>query len=253
MTAPLRGLRVVVTRPRDKAAGLMARLRDEGAVPINFPTIAIADPGSWREVDEAIERLAGGAYGWVVFTSVNAVERFLGRLEPARLGDLKVAAVGPATQEALARRGIFVDVVPEEHSGEALAASIGPGSGTLLLPRVEGATRATVAALEEQGWSVHEVAAYRNVMPDASLRRGAPQEFDAVTFASGSAARNFAALMDVSALGLAAETEGPRLVVCIGPQTAAEASRAGMRVDVVAGTHTDEGLVAALVEHVTRA
>ena len=238
MTSPLAGIRVVVTRPTDKAGKLADLLQDRGATVLNVPTIAIADPESWAGLDEALGRLGAGNFEWVVFTSANAVEKVLPRLDRREEIEAKVAAVGSVTAAALRRHGVDVDLVPDEFTGEALASALGPGTGRVLLPRVEGAPQATVRSLEEEGWTVDEVVAYRNVVPDAasSTLRGA--DFDAVTFASGSAARNFVMLYPDLAAG--------KVVACIGPRTAEEAGRAGLQVDVIAPTHTDEGLVSEL-------
>ena len=247
MTSPLQDLRVVVTRPAPKADRLMGLLRSEGARPIHFPTIEITDPESWADVDAAIGRLGEGAYEWVVFTSVNAVEKFTSRMSsPPDFDGAKVASVGPVTAETLKGLGVRVDVVPEEFTGDAMSEAIGAGTGRMLLPRVHNAPRATAEALRDAGWSVYDVVAYRNVRPE---RVELEDDFDVVTFASGSAARNFAAMTDVTS-GL--EPGGSKIVACIGPQTAQAAREAGMKVDVVAPEHTDEGLVVALKSHLAK-
>ncbi|HYN37071.1 MAG TPA: uroporphyrinogen-III synthase [Actinomycetota bacterium] len=226
----------------------MSLLRDRGAEPIHFPTIEIVEPLSWDEVDAAADKLQKGNYDWVVFTSVNAVERLLSRMASnPELAGSRVAAVGTATQEELATRGVGVDLVPEEFTGESLAAALGTGEGTVLLPRVENAPRAIVSALQDKGWTVDEVVAYRNALPKDP--GGLPENFDAVMFASGSAARNFAVLADADSLHLGERDDDPKLVVAIGPKTAEEARAAGLRVDLVAPVHTDEGMVAILEEH----
>lgn len=252
MSRPLEGRRVVVTRPLEKAEHLSELLRERGAEVIHYPTISIADPNSWAELDAALEGLRGGGYEWIVFTSVNAVEKVLSRLSDHNLlNSTKVAAVGKATHDALRQRRITVDLVPEDFTGEALARELGEGSGRILLPRVGGAPQSTVSALEQQGWSVDEVIAYRNVMPNPSSGSAlGAEDFDVVTFASGSAARNFAVMHNSDEVGLAPEAETKKIVACIGPKTAEEARAAGMRVDLVASVHTDEGLVTALEQHV---
>ncbi len=246
---PLAGLRVVVTRPQEKADNLMRLLQERGAEAIHYPTISIADPVSWDEVDKASAGLRDGRYDWIVFTSVNAVEKVAGRMqEPAEFTRARVAAVGSVTRAALEDLGIRVELVPDEFTGEALAEALGTGKGRILLPRVEGAPRSTVRAIEARGWRVDEVVAYRNL----PIGDGQDlEDFDAVTFASGSTARNFTRLQDVAGLGLAPHTGSARSVVCIGSRTAEEARSAGMRVDVVAAVHTDEGMVTALEEHLT--
>ena len=247
MTSPLSGRTVVVTRPAAKAEPLMRLLKERGAQAVHYPTIAIEDPQSWDAVDNALERLARGEYDWVVFTSVNAVEKLLSRADPRLdLGGAKVAAVGSATESALNERAVKVDVVPEEFTGAAAAGAIGPGGGRILLPRVEGAPRGIVDAFTTRAWTVDEVVSYRNV--PVKVAGPPPDAFDAITFASGSAAGNFAALLEDGA-SLARREPGSKLVVCIGPQTARVASECGLPVDVVAATHTDEGMVAALESH----
>lgn len=242
MSTPLAGLRVVVTRPADKAVELTRLLQRRGAQVIGFPTIVIADPPSWEQVDSAGRRLRDGDYAWVVFTSVNAVDKFVGRVGGEILAATKVAAVGDATRAALKKHGIEVSLVPSEYTGSALAEALGQGDGTILLPRVEGAPRRTVDALEEKGWTIDEVVTYRNIVPE---KRSSLPDFDVVTFASGSAARNFASLVDLEKAGL--NTGSSKLVACIGPSTAEAARLVGLEVDVVADVHTDEGLVAALM------
>jgi uroporphyrinogen III methyltransferase/synthase len=96
---PLFARRIVVTRPRAQASKLGRMLRQEGAEVIHYPAIEIVDPPSWDEVDHAVEKLAGGHYTWVAFSSPNGVERFFDRLVElgydARAFRARVAGVGP--------------------------------------------------------------------------------------------------------------------------------------------------------------
>jgi uroporphyrinogen III methyltransferase/synthase len=54
---PLYGKRVLITRPRGQAAGMIRRLEQLGAVPYVLPAVEIRDPPSWAPVDDAIRRL----------------------------------------------------------------------------------------------------------------------------------------------------------------------------------------------------
>jgi uroporphyrinogen III methyltransferase/synthase len=249
---PLARLLVVVTRGRGQAGSLTTALQRLGAGVIEMPVIEIADPTSWDELDQAIRLLAEGFFKWAIFTSANAVHKVFERLHRADLdsrafGRSKVAAVGNATAGLLTRRGIRPDLVPPQFTGAAVAEALGRGSGRVFLPRAEGAPRELVEALTANGWSVREVAAYRNVpagddsaYPAAVVREG---RFDVVTFTSASTVRNFVAI---------AGTEVRGHVACIGPVTADAARDAGLRVDVVAEEHTVPGLVRALVERFGR-
>ena len=250
----LADVRVVVTRARHQASALARLLRRQGAHVLLVPVIDIAPPESWAPLDAALGRAAAGDLDWIVFTSANAVEAVLDREgAPGALRSTRVAAVGRATAGALEERGRRADLVPSTFTGSSLASALGAGGGSVLVPRAEEAPRTIVEALLAAGWAVQEVTAYRNIVArrskDADVVSGG--EFDAVTFTSGSTARNFAAVVGPpGALGLA--PGGSKVVACIGPQTATVARASGYAVDVVAPEHTASGLVAALTDHLVR-
>ena len=125
MTLPLRNQRIVITRSPEQAAELAIPLAKLGATPIYFPAITFA-PLDALELDEQLTRL--NQYDWLIFTSGNAVRFFLQRLDRGnwRLTErLKVAAVGSATVKKLVERGIAVDFLPEQFTGEQLALGLG--------------------------------------------------------------------------------------------------------------------------------
>jgi len=255
---PLGGLRAVVTRPREGARALVDGLAEAGAEVIVAPLVAIEDPESWAPLDSAIEALRTGSYEWVAFPSANSVRKVLGRLDAAgesMPAGTRVAAVGPSTAGLLEARGIAVDLIPEPHTSDALASSIGEGRGRVLLPRVAGGPRAFADALASLGWEVDEVPAYRNVPlgpAAAGVDRIVSGDFDVITLASASAARNLAALVPPPAIGLEPGAGTAKTVACIGPSTAEAARAGGLRVDVVAGVHTAEGLVRAIIAHLEK-
>jgi uroporphyrinogen III methyltransferase/synthase len=258
---PLFGRRIVVTRAPHQAAGLADRLLDLGADVMFCPVIRIIDPASWEPLDTAIKKLAEGLYAWVVFPSVNSVERFFARMrmlgtDARAFGRTKVAAVGPTTASLLRDNGIAPDLVPETFTGDVIAESLGRGSSPVLIPRVAGAPRDLLRILERSGWLPDEVETYRNVRlrpPDSEGEQVKAGKFDAVTFTSASTVRHFAEVVAPPAdLGLAEGGEATRLVACIGPKTADQARSLGFRVDVVAEEHTAQGLVEALMEKLGR-
>ncbi len=245
---PLFGRRIVVTRAREQASGLAARLRSLGAEPIEVPTITIAGPADGGEaLRKSAAAVAGGEYGWVVFTSPRAVERLLPLLRDARvLAGTGLAAIGPGTAAALEARGLVADLVPAEYVAESLVEAMPAGTGRVLLPRAAVARDVLPAGLRAKGWSVDVVEAYRTERetPSPELRAAAAAA-DAITFTSSSTVTNYLAMTGAAAV--------PRVVACIGPVTAATARAAGLTVDVVAGEHTVDGLVDALIEELVRA
>src|SRR5438876_419013 len=141
---PLAGRLVVVTRAKAQAASFVALLEAAGARVLVAPTIAIEPPPSWAPLDAALRR--GGEYDWAVFTSVNGVEMVKARLsalglDAGALGRCRVAAIGPATAEALSSVGLPATVVPEEYVAEglarALATLVRPGQRVLLARAAE--------------------------------------------------------------------------------------------------------------------
>jgi uroporphyrinogen-III synthase len=155
------------------------------------------------------------AYDWLVVTSRNGAHELARRGVRAN----RIAAIGPATAEALRSHGLGVDLVAGRHTQEGLRDEI--PEGTLLLAAAEGARQDVLDA--------DFLPLYRTIelRPERSAA-------DVALLMSGSAARSLAA-------------SGARIpVVAIGPQTAAEAQAAGLEVAAVAATHDLDGLVEAL-------
>jgi uroporphyrinogen III methyltransferase/synthase len=176
----------------------------------------------------------------VAFTSTNAVERFVSRLRDARsFGPARIAAIGEATAEALAAHGLVADLVPERFVAESLVDAFPDGPGRVLLPQAADARDALAEGLRRRGWGVDVVEAYRTerVQPPADVLAAAAVA-DAITFTSSSTVTNYLDL----------DVPVPPVVACIGPITAATARQRGLMVDAVAGVHSVDGLVAALVK-----
>jgi uroporphyrinogen III methyltransferase / synthase len=272
-TRPLFGRRVLVTRTREQASTLVALLCAAGAHPVELPTIAIQPPESYDALDAALLALragegewGSGASGgppspetWVIFTSANGVEAVFSRLEALGLdarvfGGARLAAIGPATAEALRPHGLRADYAPAEALANAILADFQQRDlrgARVLLPRADIAPPDLADGLAARGADVRNVVAYRTVPAEglaAEARRVlADGEVDTACFTSSSTVRNLVEALDGETSLLA-----PLTVACIGPVTAATARELGLRVDVVAREHTVAGLVAALCESVER-
>ena len=242
---PLFGRTVVVTRAREQASTLVARLRELGAATVELPTIEVVAPA-----DDGASLAAAAAQvhtaDWVALTSVNAVARFLPLLGDVRaLGSVRVAAVGPGTSAALEAWHIRADLVPERAIADALVEAFPPGPGRVLLPQAAGARPVLADGLRARGWDVDVVEAYRTVTatPQAGLLADA-HAADAVTFTSASTVRGY-----LEATGGAGV---PPVVVTIGPVTSAAARRAGLDVAAEADPHTVDGVVEAVLGALAR-
>src|ERR1022692_5131277 len=98
----LAGRRVLVTRTREQAEGLVDRLHAAGAsvavVPL-ITTVPIAEPDAIARV--AAETAGAAPPRWVAFTSATAVRLVIGAAGADVLSGMLLAAVGPATAAAL--------------------------------------------------------------------------------------------------------------------------------------------------------
>jgi uroporphyrinogen III methyltransferase/synthase len=256
---PLYGKRILVTRTRQQASELSRSLSAHGAEAIELPTIEIAPSFDANALASAIDGLRTSAYGWVIFTSANAVEQFMQHLHTAdsdarAFGRAQLAAIGPGTAQSLAAHGLRVDVVPKRYVAEGLLEAFSSRimrGQRVLLPRAEGARPQIVDGLEAMGAHVDELTLYGSDVPagrpdDAVLRLLHAGEIDVVTFASSSAVRNLVAMLGGDTDHLRATT-----IAAIGPITAQAVRDAGLDPAITAEEFSVDGLVAALVTHFT--
>lgn len=155
----LAGKRVLVTRPRDQAQGLVAALAAQGAVPVEFPVIEIEGlPAAEVEREKIIEL---DRFDLVIVVSVNAarfaldwIDRYWPQLPP----HLAWFAVGAATERLLAAAGIAASIPDGAANSEAL----------LQLPQLEAVANRNILIIRGVGG--------RSLLQDELTRRGAQAE-----------------------------------------------------------------------------
>jgi uroporphyrinogen III methyltransferase/synthase len=254
---PLFGKGVLVTRPRDQAPALSNLLAEQGAEPIECPMLEICPPDNWSPVDEAIQELS--LYDWVIFTSVNGVQAFMGRLwfhkkDARSLANAKVCCIGPRTEEEANRWGLVADLVPKDFQAEGILEALG-GLGIqgqrILIPRAKVAREILPEQLRQMGAIVLVVHGYQAVPPEANFEpishRFHNQDIQYLTFTSSSTVKNFCQLFaDRQEMHVLTQHA---TVACIGPITAKTVEEEGMSVDIVAAENTVPALVEAIVAH----
>ncbi len=257
---PLAGRHIAITRPPEQARELAEALEALGARVTALPALAIAPVEDPSALDAAIGELA--TFDWIVFTSVNGVRTFADRLVELGLrwedrGRARVAAIGPATAQALEEHGAAPDLVPETYVAEALGEALGNVAGQrVLLPRADIAREALAQELVVRGAEVSQIAAYRTIpqrIPAELLARVVgDQSVDAITFTSSSTVR--ALVESLRATGRTpAEALGGVALAAIGPITAATLRDEGLEPALVAEEYTVPGLVRALVVYFSSA
>lgn len=250
--APLAGIRVLVGRARHQASALSVELKKLGAEVIEIPFIEIRPPRSYKPFDTALKRIS--KYDWLILTSVNGVNA-LGdrmkrlRIKPEQLKRLKIAAIGPATRDAIKDLRLRVSVVPKNYVAESVVESLrGKVEGhRVLLVRAKVARDVIPRELRAAGARVNIVEAYETVVPANSRRRlrllmkNSTKRLDVITFTSSSTVTNFVELLRGE--------ECPRDIklASIGPVTSSTLRDFDLTVKIEAKEYTIPGLVRAIV------
>lgn len=251
----LLGHRILITREYSPD---YQPLEDLGAEILEFPTIKIVPPKSYRNLDDAIAKIE--TYDWLVFTSANGVrffmERFLWKGRGVRdLKGIRLCAVGPKTAEAVAGYGVKVELVPDTFNAEGLSEAFlrlsGSASGTLkgvrfLVPRAEEARELFPARVRALGGEIETPAAYRTVKPE---RRGKilkrflfEGRISVATFTSGATFTNFIDIVGREALPLLKRIA----IAAIGPVTKKTIEKKGLKVHIV----PKEATIGAMVDEI---
>jgi uroporphyrinogen-III synthase len=234
---------VLLTRPEGRDEPLARRLRDRGfrvllAPAIRFEPVPV-------EVD-------GSRYDWLVVTSRTAARHLPAGSERAP----RVAAIGRATAEELARIGRAADLVASVPTGVGLATELiaagKRGAGTRVLHPTSDRPRPELReALEAAGWTVEPVTAYRTLAAE-SLPGDVVAELEAgrvaaTVFASPSTVEALVGLLPPAAAGHLRASAA----VAIGETTAGALREAGFE-RVATSPAPDPDALAARIEDAIR-
>jgi uroporphyrinogen III methyltransferase/synthase len=243
---PLLGTRVLVTRPRHQADALAGPLAGLGAEVLFQPAIEISEPADWRPVDRVIARIQ--EFDWLVFSSANGVCYFLDRLlqggDLRRLGNTRLAAIGPGTAEELARFRLRPDVVPQEHRAEALAAALSKGAADrrFLLIRASRGREVLAEDLTAAGGHVDQVVVYQS----RDVEQADPQIAAALTDGQISWITVTSSAIAQSLARLFGESLRRARLASISPITSETLRKLGFEPAAEATVYTMEGVVKAI-------
>lgn len=253
---PLFGKRVLVTRAREQASVLSEKLEKLGAESLEAPMIDIQEVADKSIIRETIKDIE--SYDWIIFTSVNGVKFFFNELlnngrDIRDLKGLKICAIGPKTAEALAEKGLKVNIIPETFVAEGVLKAITPllsSSQNILLPRSDLARQVLVDSLERQGHKVKDMVVYETVPAHhqvfnmkEKLENG---EIHMVTFTSSSTVKNFMDMVKKHSIALPDDL----IYASIGPITSETARENNLDIAIEAKEYTIDGLVEAIENYV---
>ena len=256
---PLFGRKIIVTRTREQASELVARLEEHGADCLEYSTIHIEPVDDYAILDRELENI--GSCQWLIFTSLNGVTYFFKHLydqgrDVRSLSGPQIAAVGKATAQELLKYGIQADLMPEEFTGEGLADALvreGVAGSRVVIPRALAARDVLPEMLSKAGAEVVVAPVYQNVPPKGrkeQLREELEEKnVDMVTFTSSSTVTNF-----MTMVGAASEEELHRLldgvkIAAIGPITSKTVRDNGLNVDIQPENYTIADMVNAIVDY----
>ena len=238
MSSPLAGRSVLVTRPRERAGGLIDRLSALGARPVACPVIEI-QPLPWTGARDA------AGYDIVIFTSPAAVEHGSDGMDLR--GTFEVAGVGPATTAALRERGFGVTVEPvDTNDSEGLLAhpALAPecvSGRRVLIVRGEGGRGLLGRSLVARGARVDYAEVYRRARPAGPLPAEAAG-CDVITVTSNEGVTNLLAMIEPANRARMLD----RPLVAASERGAAQAREAGFTGPIaVAGGADSESIITA--------
>ena len=169
------------------------------------------------------------------------------------IGNVRIAAVGPATAERIQRLRLTVDAMPSNYRADKIMSAIQEHESVenirIMLARAEVANPDLPKELEKNGAIIDDVACYRTISetrdPHETGEKLQNDGADWLTFTSGSAVQHFHDRFDLPDL---LETYPELKVASIGPETSKSLESIKVQITVEAAQHTGEGLAHAITE-----
>lgn len=221
--------RIALTTTPDRAARLAPLCEEHGLEPVLLPCIEFV-PADEDVLDQTRRRVAQA--DWLVVTSSRAISALWPNGE---MPDVPVAAVGPATAQAVRNAG-GRPILVGDGGGAELIDLIADRlrDASVVFPHAEGAGITTIEELESAGVSVDARAVYdiRPVSPAAD-------PVDAVAFGSPTAVHGWLLSRDLDGL----------VVGAIGGTTAGALAELAVAADVEPPHPSFEGLVVGMAKH----
>lgn len=235
---PLKGRKILVTRPKKSSQRLFLKLKALGADVAQIPAIKTCAIGF------EMPDLKG--YTALIFTSKAGVEVFFDGLyklgkDTRALHAAKIFAVGSETANALLCYGIKADFTPSIYSGEALAnelteKNIVTKSDKLLIIKAKISAPELTDILKNAEIPFNELTAYETSFEETDSIN--PNDYDLVTFTSASCIEGFTKAANNSDLSNIT-------AICIGEQTTKKAKEQSMKAIVA-----NEATITSMVEKI---
>ena len=217
-----------------------ALLQEEGAEVTTYSAIQIVEKP--ENLIREIEMLK--QYTWLFFTSVSSVEIFFDTMKKVKkdvrdLQGIRIFCIGEKTKQAVEKRGIFVDRVPQKYDSKSAAEEmpqfLSP-KDKILFPASELAGTLLQEKAKSMGVEMARITAYENhINKEEKIKEYFQKEmFDAIGFFSASQAKNL--------FSIAGEDIKKCTLFAIGEATAKSIYAMGGEVTATAEVSTGRGL-----------
>jgi len=114
---PLHDVKVLVTRPQQRASGLCQMIEQAGGAALQFAAIEITEPVNFQSREYARDHIS--EFALAIFISPTAVEKTFEFLTELPAG-ITISAIGSRTTRSLEAMGLNVDIIPDGHNSESL-------------------------------------------------------------------------------------------------------------------------------------
>jgi uroporphyrinogen-III synthase len=247
--AGLAGLRILVTRPAQRAASFLSLIQQAGGEAVAYPVISITEPQDTQSRTLALKNLP--AYQMAIFISPTAVEKTFE--EVASLpATLNLVAIGKSTARAVRSYGCVLAFEAASHNSETLlalpqmqAAQI--RDQRIVIFRGEGGRELLADTLRQRGAVVDYADIYMRTLPEAEhLQTAQLKNLHAVCVTSNQGLENLIVLCDDPALLKTLPLFVP------GQRCADLAKNLGFRFIHIASSATDTAMLTALSQWARR-
>ena len=247
---------ILLTRSFEQSPIEIKRLQDEGAEVIALPTIKVVPIDDFTLFDNQIKKFK--RFDFLIFTSVNAVEKFNERIIEKNIdldySTIRIAAVGEKTYDACTEYSIPADIIPNEFSTNGLIEEMSNfvlEGKNILIPSSSIARKDLKEGLENLGANVTVVPIYNIETPSADdvkeqieiLNKRIPDVF---IFTSPSTFKNYLKLMNIENISQYFDAS---LIAVIGNTTKSEIEKFGLQVDIVPNVFTVQGIVDEVIKY----
>lgn len=245
---PLQGLHIAVTRPVGQAHSLCDAITQLGGIPISYPLLAVTAINDYAKFNQQLQKLS--TTDWAIFISSNAVDfamPLVVQRYPLLPSQLKFAAIGPQTADALKAYAIHEVLIPEQRFDSETLLSL-PQMQAVKNKRVAifrglGGRELMADTLQSRGAEVYFAESYQRINPQSNTdildQYWQQKKLDALVVTSSEAMRYL--------LTLAANAPWlTHVTLCVNHERIAELPKArGLKV-LVADAPGDEAMLRCL-------